>query len=267
VITPGTFTSLGKVGSETSSVIADVLVPGVERVGVISTSAELGRYCVGSTSSEAVGSGSTVIEIDVVSPGIWVKDSASDWMDVICASSRIVLVRTSSDVGTVGAISLKVASTEVGAEAVSALREIVGIVDMSSLEAASTEVRAEKTSVLIEVVMTVLPASETLIDRSKDREAIFDTSRVEVGSGSSSPLVMVGSMISADVDVSSPTTADKLSTTSEKVLAVGVWIVTLSRIVVSLSRIVELGAISTAEIEGVSTTGVADGKSSEMEPT
>lgn len=77
-VTPGTFTSLDMVDSGTSSVIAGVLVSGVERVGRISTSAELGNDCVGSTSSETVGSGSSVIEVDVVSPDIRGGDSTSD---------------------------------------------------------------------------------------------------------------------------------------------------------------------------------------------
>jgi hypothetical protein len=51
------------------------------------------------------------------------------------------------------------------------------------------------------------------------------------------------------------------------VLVVGVWIVVLSKIVVSLSGIVELTAVSTAEIEGFSTTGVVDGRWSELEFT
>jgi hypothetical protein len=258
------------VGSESFSVVADVLVSGVESVGMMLASSDPDKDCVGSTSSEAVGSGSTVIEVDVVSPSVWVKDSASDWMDVIRASSGIVLVRISSGVENVGVISLKAASTEVGAEGVSVLREMVEIVDTNSLEAASIEVGAEEKSVLRGVTMAVLSASEALIDGFKDRETLVDTSTeregiVEVESGSSSPLVMVGSMVPVDIDVSSPTIADKLSTTSEKVLVVGVRIVALSKIVVSLSIIVELTAISTAEIEDVWTTGVADGRSSEME--
>jgi hypothetical protein len=185
-VTPGTFTSLDMVDSGTSSVIAGVLVSGVERVGRISTSAELGKDCFGSTSSETVGSGSSVIEVDVVSPDIWGGDSTSDWIVVICALSEIVLVKTSSSVEIVGA---------------------------SSLKAASTEVEAEEKSVLREVVMAVLSASEAVIDRSKDGEALADTSTdregiVEVESGSSSPVVMVGSTIHVDIDVPSPTMAE-----------------------------------------------------------
>jgi hypothetical protein len=51
-------------------VVANVLVSGVESIGVISASVELDKDCIGSTSSEAVGSGSSVIGVDVVSPGI-----------------------------------------------------------------------------------------------------------------------------------------------------------------------------------------------------
>jgi hypothetical protein len=105
---------------------------------------------------------------------------------VICALSEIVLVKTSSSVEIVGA---------------------------SSLKAASTEVEAEEKSVLREVVMAVLSASEAVIDRSKDGEALADTSTdregiVEVESGSSSPVVMVGSTIHVDIDVPSPTMAE-----------------------------------------------------------
>jgi hypothetical protein len=220
------------VGSETSSVVANVLVSGVESIGVISASVELDKDCIGSTSSEAVGSGSSVIGVDVVSPGIWGNDSASDWVVVICASPEIVLVETSSS------------------------DELVGI---NSLEATSMEVGAEETSVLRKAAIVVLSGSEALIDTSKDREALGDISTdkegtIEVESGTSFPIAVVGSLVNAGTKLSPPTMADRLSAAIPVAL-------------LSLPRTVELAAVSTAGIDSVPVSRAIDGKVSEIEST
>jgi hypothetical protein len=233
------------VGSETSSVVANVLVSGVKRAEVTSASTELDKDCIGSTTSEAVGSGSSAIEVDVVSSGIWGRGSASDWVVVICAASEIVLVETSSDVETVGTNSLEAAPTEVGAEEISVLNDVAIVVPSESGELidASTD-------------------KEGLIDASADREGI-----IRVGSGTSVSIMVVGLPVKVETEPSPPTMADRLSITFEEVLILGVWIIALSKILVTAPKIVELAATSTVGVESAPVSRAVDGKASEMETT
>jgi len=110
------FKLLEMVDSETSSVIAKVLVPDIGRVGVISESTELDNNCVGSTGNVAIGNASSATDADV---GISVTidgESVSDREFMTCVSSEVTLVGTSLSVIVVGTNSLEAASTEVGAE-------------------------------------------------------------------------------------------------------------------------------------------------------
>jgi len=59
------FKLLEMVDSETSSVIAKVLVPDIGRVEVMSASTELDNNCVGSTGNVAIDNASSATEADV----------------------------------------------------------------------------------------------------------------------------------------------------------------------------------------------------------
>lgn len=110
---------------------------------------------------------------------------------------------------------------------------------------------AEETSMSSVVAKVLLSESKELTVTSPDREAM-----VGVGAERLTSSVVVASLVSVGFKLSPLTIADKLSTTPEEVTILDISDVTLSTILISVPKIVELGIVSTSEVNGIAVTDV-----------
>jgi hypothetical protein len=115
---------------------------------------------------------------------------------------------------------------------------------------------------LSEVVGAVSSGSVAMAGVSVDEETM-----VEVKSGRSAAIVVVGPLVSVFTKPSPPKTADKLPITSSNAVVLGIWSAVSPNVPVSLPKNTELNAVSTSGVDNVTTVGVADGKASEIEST